>query len=63
MKYRIEEKEGIFTPQYKYWWWWVDFGYSYNSKELALREIKEFHEFSGPETPSNYHYIRAEDLH
>jgi len=60
MKYRIEERDGLFTPQFKFLWWWEDFGYSYRNKELAVQQIKEHHEYQEPEPI--YHYINPQDL-
>jgi hypothetical protein len=60
MKYRIEEHNGVFTPQIKFLWWWIDFGYSYKTKELAVLQIKEHHKYQEPEPI--YHYINPQDL-
>ena len=62
MQYRIEENEGIFTPQYKWMLWWVDFGFSYNNKEMALKQIKEHHKYHNDDTEPRFHYVSPEDL-
>jgi hypothetical protein len=60
MKYRIEERNGVFTPQISFLWWWTDFGYSYSNKELAVQQIKEHHKYQEP--APIYHYINPQDL-
>jgi hypothetical protein len=63
MKYGIEERNGIFTPQVKFLWWWTDFGYSYKTKELALQQIREHHKYHKELEPEPvYHYIDQQEL-
>jgi hypothetical protein len=63
MEYRIEELNGVFTPQVKFLWWWTDFDYSYRNKELALQQIREHHKYhKKEETGPIYHHIDPQDL-
>ena len=63
MKYRIEERNGIFTPQVKLLWWWADLGFSYSKKDLALNQLREHHKYHKTEECGPvYHHINLQDL-
>ena len=63
MKYRIEERDGLFISQFKFLWWWEDFdyGFSFCDKERAVQQIKKHHKYREP-AKSIYHYIYPQDL-
>jgi len=63
MKYRIKEKNGVFTPQIKCMWMWLDFSVSYSKKESALDKIKQYHKRQkNIDNRHTFHYVNENDL-
>jgi hypothetical protein len=62
MEYRIVEENDKFTPQIKSLIWWISFGFTYSSKENALKEIEKHYRRVKSRREPVYHSVNTDDI-